>query len=195
MPRFLLSRHFPTVIRCDRGATAIEFAFLAPVFVLMLMAIIEFSLIMFTSAVMESATNNTARLGKTGYVAAGSTRTEQIIANIKARTSGLLDPNKITITTQVYSGFPQVGQPEPCITQSPCSGAAGVNFQDINGNGTWDADMGAVGQGNAGDVVVYVANYPWPIFTPVIRTLVGNTFTISSRTVVKNEPFNTGVTQ
>ena len=183
--------------RCEDGLAALEFAFVAPIFVLMLMGIIEFALIMFTSAVMESATNNTARLGKTGYTTAGMTRAQTIVANIAARTAGLLDPKKIVITTEVYSAFPNVGQPEPCISPKnpPCSGTAGVNYVDVNGNGKWDADMGASGEGNAGEVVVYTASYPWPIFTPGIRTILGNTFTISSRTVVQNEPFSNGVTR
>jgi hypothetical protein len=182
---------------CERGIAALEFAFVMPVFVLILMGIIEFSLIMFTSAVLESATNNTARLGKTGYTEANMTREQLIIANIKARTTGLLDPAKIAINTEVYATFPEVGQPEPCITPSnpPCSGIAGTNYVDVNGNGQWDADMAAAGHGAAGDVVVYTASYPWPIFTPGIQLLIGNTFTISSRTVVKNEPFDSGVSR
>ena len=196
---FLCSHPLParSIGQCEDGLAAVEFAFVAPVFVIMLMGIIEFALIMFTSAVLESATSNTARLGKTGYADAGKTRAQQIVANIQARTAGLLDPKKITISTQVYAAFPNVGQPEPCIkpVNPPCGGTAGVNYVDVNGNGKWDADMGAAGEGNAGEVVVYTASYPWPLFTPGIKKILGNTFTISSRTVVMNEPFSTGVTR
>ena len=186
-----------SLFACQRGIAALEFAFVMPIFVLILMGIIEFSLIMFTSAVMESATNNTARLGKTGYTDSNMTREQLIINNIKSRTHGLLDPAKITIHSEVYASFSKVNQPEPCIspTHPPCGGTAGTNYVDVNGNGQWDADMGAAGQGNAGDVVVYTASYPWPIFTPGIQLMLGRTFTISSRTVVKNEPFSTGVSR
>lgn len=175
--------------RCVEGITTIEFAFLAPCLLLLIMGIVEFSMIMFTMTVLESATSNTARLGKTGYTAAGSTRQQQIVANVANRTAGLLNASKITVTTQVYSNFDKIGQPEPCITHSPCPGTAGVNFQDINGNGTWDSDMAAAGLGNAGDVVVYTVSYPWPITTPMIGAITGNPFIISARTVVKNEPY------
>ena len=70
--------------------------------------------------------------------------------------------------------------------------AAGVNFQDINGNGVWDQDMGIAGLGNPGDVVVYTVSYPWQIMTPVVQGIIGNTFNISARTVVRNEPYNGG---
>lgn len=180
--------------RAEDGITALEFALIAPVFAMLVMGIIEFSLIMFTSAVVESATNTTSRLGKTGYVAEGTTRQQQIIDTVAARTAGLLDPANITITSEVYSNFSQVDQPEPCISPPtpPCGGTVGVNFTDINGNGVWDADMGQAGLGNPGDVVVYTVTYPWPIMTPVISAVIGSTFTITARTVVRNEPYNVG---
>jgi len=171
------------------GVTALEFAFVAPVLLLLMMGIVEFSLIMFTMAVMESATNNTARTGKTGYVAAGLTRQQEIINTVTARTGAFLDPHKIAITTLVYSNFDKIGQPEPCITVRCSTGAANIDYQDINGNNQWDADMGAAGLGNAGDVVVYTVSYPWPIFTPIIRAFLGSTYTIKARAVVKNEPY------
>ncbi len=186
-------RMAPNPWQDQSGIAIIEFAMIAPVFLLMVMGIIEFSTIMFTTVVMESATNVTSRLGKTGYVAAGTTRDQQIIDNIKTRTAGLLDPTKITITSKAYTDFSKVGQPEPCLNpnHSPCPGAPGVNFTDINGNGVWDADMGRAGLGNAGDVVVYTVSYPWPIMTPIVAGIIGRTFTITVRTVVRNEPYGT----
>ena len=180
--------------RCERGVSAIEFALVAPVLLLIVTGIIEFSLIMFTASVLEGATTDTARLGKTGYVATGTTRQQEIINKVDASTAGLLDPTKITVTSEVYSAFSNVGQPEPCIkpTTPPCPGTPGVNFVDINGNGTWDQDMGAAGLGNPGDVVVYTVSYPWKIVTPIVSAIIGNTFTITARTVIRNEPYNTG---
>lgn len=183
----------PSFARNQDGITAVEFALIAPVFLVMLMGIVEFSLIMFASVALESATNNTARLGKTGYVPPGLTRSEAIIANVKDKTSGLLDPDKITISQKAYSNFDKIGESEPCLQPAspPCAGTAGVNFVDINGNDTWDSDMGLAGLGNPGDVVVYTVSYPWSITTPIISAITGTIFTINARTVVRNEPFNT----
>jgi Flp pilus assembly protein TadG len=177
--------------RCQNGVTAIEFALIAPVLIMIMMGIIEFSLIMFTSSVMEGATNETARLGKTGYVATGLTRQQEITNTITSKTSGLLNPTRITITTTVYSNFNNIGKPEPCLspTTPPCPGTPGINFVDVNGNGVWDTDMGQAGLGNAGDIVVYSVSYPWPIFTPVIQAIFGTTYTITARSVVRNEPY------
>jgi Flp pilus assembly protein TadG len=182
------------MMRCEDGITALEFAFIAPAFLLIIMGIIEFSLIMFTTTVMESATNTTSRLGKTGYDPSGVTRQQAIMNSITSRTAGLLDPAKISLSSTVYSDFNDVGQPEPCVSPAtaPCPGVAGTNFVDVNGNGAWDSDMGQAGLGNAGDVVVYSVSYPWPIMSPLVVPILGSTFTITVRTVVRNEPFSSG---
>lgn len=190
-PSFPLSR---AAARDESGTAALEFALIAPVVFLLLLGIIELSMVMLTTSVMESATVNTARLGKTGYVAANTTRQQEIINSVKNRTAGLLDPNKITITSQVYTNLAQVGKPEPCIKPpvAPCTGTPGVNFTDINGNGVWDADMGLAGLGNPGDIVVYTVSYPWEMMTPMLRNLMGTNgvITLQSRSVVKNEPYD-----
>jgi len=176
----------------EEGVTAVEFAFVAPVFLLLISAVIEFSLVMFTTSVMEGATNSTSRLGKTGYTPAGFTRGEAIINAVKDRTASLLDPAKITIDSKVYSDFSKVGKPEPCVNpvNPPCSGTAGVNYVDVNGNGNWDQDMGAAGLGNAGDIVVYTVTYPWAIMSPLMHPMLGSIYNISVRSIVRNEPFS-----
>jgi hypothetical protein len=184
--------HRKNISSDQSGIAALEFALIAPVFFIMMMGIIEFSLIMFTLATMESATNITSRLGKTGYTALGSTREEQIVQNVKDKTAGLLDPNQIAIDSKSYSNFNNIGQPEPCISPptTPCPGTPGVHFSDVNGNGTWDADMGKAGLGGAGDVVVYTVSYPWTVQTPFVNQVIGSIFTITVRSVVRNEPFD-----
>lgn len=179
-----------TLTQCSRGVTTVEFAFIAPIAILIMMGVIEFSLIMFTMSVMESATSNTSRMGKTGYSAPGVTRQQQIINNITSRTAGLLNPALIIITTTVYPSFDKVGDPEPYV-DSNNNGVynAGEAFTDSNGNGQWDSDMGSAGLGNGGDVVVYTVTYPWHISTPLVAAITGQPFNITVRSVVKNEPF------
>ena len=188
--RFHTPRFFLT---CQKGITAVEFAFIAPVLALMMCGIVEFSIIAFVSSVLEGATTVTARVGKTGYIAAGNTRQQQIVNSVNDKTQGLLDPAKITVSTKVYAGFEKVGQPEPCISpvNPPCAGTPGVNFVDINGNGQWDSDMGSAGLGNPGDVVVYTVNYPWSVMTPIISNIIGTTLNLSARAVIRNEPYDT----
>lgn len=181
----------PRLCRNQQGITSLEFALIAPVLVLFVMGIIEFSMIMYTTTIMESATNSTSRLGKTGYDPSGITREQAIINSIHSRTAGLLNPANLTLTTKVYADFNKVGKPEPCINplNPPCHGTPGINYIDANGNGLWDSDMGDAGLGSAGEIVLYVVSYPWPITTPMIAAIMGNTYDITVRTVVRNEPF------
>ncbi len=186
----LLTKQFrKSFIRNTEGVTAIEFAIIAPVFILVLMGIIEFSLVMFTSSVIEGATAASGRYGKTGYTAPYTSRQEQIIATITSKTAGLLDPDKITITTTVYPAFNSIEQEEPYIdTNRNGVHDYGEDYTDVNSNGQWDSS-GVAGLGNGNDVVVYTVSYPWEIHTPIIANFLENTMLLSSRTVVKNEPF------
>jgi Flp pilus assembly pilin Flp len=176
--------------RDRQGVTTLEFAFITPVILLMILGIVEFSLIMFTMA----ATAATSRTGKTGWTAEGLSREQTIINSITSRTAGLLDAGSITITTTIYPSFNNVNDPEPYVDANG-NGMynAGETYTDINGNGEWDEDMGATGLGGPGDVVVYNISYPWDIKTPIVGALIGDPFTITVRSVVKNEPFNDGM--
>lgn len=187
-----------TSLRKDNGSTAIEFALIAPVFLLLVFGALEFSIIMFTKSTMEGATNVTARLGKTGYVAEGATREDMLKALLVERSNGVLAPEKIEVETLVYESFDQIDAPEPLTVDLNGNGSydAGDDYQDINGNGQWDADLGSAGLGGPGDIVVYTIRYPWHLKTPVMSQLIGDddgNFPITSSVVVRNEPYDSGV--
>ncbi len=200
-----MSRHASknTVIRqmlhASEGATAVEYALLLPVLLLMLLGIVEYNALMYASAVLEGATQIAAREGKTGYAQSGMTQQVYIYGIVKTRVTGLLDPNLLQISSKSYASLSAVGDPEPCISPSapPCPGTVGVNFIDINHNGVWDADQGAAGLGGAGDIVLYTVTYPWSIMTPIMQNFMGTNgvFTLTSSSIVKNEPYNIGVSR
>ena len=182
------------MFKCQDGATAIEFAVLAPILFLIVFAIIEFSLILSASMVVESSTNISSRLGKTGYTEAGQSRQDMIYQLVRDKSHGLLNPDYITINTKSYSDLTNINQPKP-YTDSNNNHVHDSNetYNDINGNGQWDADMGATGLGGADAIVVYTVSYNWQIKTPIFRELIGGTtgtFPISSTVVVKNEPYD-----
>lgn len=180
----------------ESGATMLEFALVAPFAVIAIMAVIELSLLMLAQNIMESATFIASRQGKTGYIESGMTREQTILNVLEARAGSLLDTDQITITTTTYNNFDDIGQPEPFVDAND-NGVRddGENYTDLNENGEYDEDQGAEGAGAASEVVVYVVTYPWHIFTPVIATLMGvqnSTIQLTSRAIVKNEPFSTG---
>lgn len=175
----------------------IELAIIAPIMILLMFGIIEFSMVMYGTSVIESATSNTSRLGKTGYTEETVSREELIHDMLSHKIDGLMDTELVSIETKVYGDFGDIGQPEPYNDQN-ANGSydAGEPFDDINGNAQWDADMGAAGLGAAREVVVYTVNYPWQLHTPVIRELLGDAqgiYNIRSSMVVRNEPYDTQV--
>jgi Flp pilus assembly protein TadG len=185
-------RIWQRLLRHEEGVSALEFAIVAPVFMLLLFGIIEFALIMMVYNVMEGATAISSRLGKTGYTATGITRQQTIINAITDRAGSLIDPQQLTVSTKFYKQFDQINDPEP-YTDANGNGSydAGETYTDINGNSQWDADMGASGYGSAGDIVVYQVSYPWKLSVPLISSLVGTNgvYTITTHAVVKNEPY------
>lgn len=113
---------FARLIFHEKGNTAIEFAIVAPVMLLLVFGIIEFSFVMATSAILEGAILTAAREGSTGYVPSGQTQDAYIASVVKARVGGFLDPNKLIITIPTASDNPgqivqyKVSYPWPIVT-------------------------------------------------------------------------------
>jgi hypothetical protein len=177
----------------NEGASAIEFSLVAMPFVLTLIGIFEVALILFVSVLLEGAVRDSARFGITGFSPAGMNRGDRIRQIIEEKTVGLIDMSKVKIETLVYGSFGDIGKPEPFADQPPYNGKydAGESFVDVNGNGKWDPDMGAAGEGGAGSVVVYRVSYDWPLLTGLLSPLLGSGgyVHLSASTAVRNEPF------
>ncbi len=190
------SSRFRQYIRCQDGATAVEFALISPVLFLLVLGIVETSMIMSAQNTLESATYIASRTGRTGYVETPQTQEETILAALEERASLFLDTghatiDKMVVDTKTYAAFDEIGEPEPFVDANG-NGIRdnGENFTDINGNGVWDEDRAGSGFGGSGEIVVYTVTYPWPLFTPMVSQFIGTDgiFTLTSRAVVKNEP-------
>lgn len=182
-----------SLIRSESGSTAVEFALILPVLVTLIMGSIELSLFFFVQSSIEGATFSVSRLGKTGYVESGMTREQTIHDAMQKKLGFFLDMKKMKIESKAYADFNVVGAPEPFIDANH-NGVRdeNENYTDVNGNGRYDSDMGQSGAGDMGQVVVYTVTYPWSVLTPVIKQYIGNggKIDISSRMVVKNEPYD-----
>lgn len=164
-----LKRRTPSLRdKARRGVAAIEFALVAPAFFFLLIGITELSLVMLTEHLLENATYNASRTAKTGFIKEGKTQVETVMDVLITRLSGLsplLDPAKISVTWTSYGNLSNIGQP----------------------------DQGTANLGTASEVVVYTIAYPWKLFTPMIGDIIGDendTITLSSRIVVRNEPYD-----
>ncbi|KQV80071.1 hypothetical protein ASC90_25765 [Rhizobium sp. Root1220] len=176
----------------DDGATAVEFAIVAPVLIFLTFAIVESGIAFAADILLKNATYDAARTGRTGFVSEGSTQDVTVRQRIRSQASVLMDADKLVITSKSYSGFDTLKMPEPFIDKNN-NGIRddGENFTDVNKNGVYDKDQGATGYGGAKQVVLYTVSYPWTFHTPVLKELVGDNGTIelSATAVVQNEPY------
>jgi hypothetical protein len=174
----------------QRGQAMVEFGFIAPAFIALLCAIMEFSGVMFVQAILEGSAREASRYGLTGFTSGGVSREDQILAIVENNTYGIVDMDELEMETLVYDNFADVGQPEPFTDEN--GNEVWDNdepFTDVNGNGTWDPDMGAAGLGGPGDVVVYRMSYNWDIMIPLFRPFFGDSIALQSNIAVRNEPF------
>lgn len=181
------------VAACNRGVAALEFAFAIPVVMVAMVGALELSMLMFTTTLMEGGIREASRFGITGNIPTGSSREANIIELIRSNTHGMVDMSTAEISYKIYPSFSDVGQPEPFVDSSPANGTydSGESFTDINGNGTWDADMGMAGLGGPGDIVLYTVSVDWQMMTPLIGSLMteDGTMKLESSVVVRNEPY------
>jgi Flp pilus assembly protein TadG len=178
--------------RSRDGVAALEFAFAAPVVILSITGLIELSMVMFVTSLMEGGIRDASRFGITGYVPDGTTREEQIKKILTDATVGLIDMTSAVVETKIYPSFNDVGKPEP-FTDANSNGQydAGEPYTDTNGNGQWDSDMGKAGVGGPSDIVLYKITSDWNLLTPLMVPLMGSDgkMTLSASVAVRNEPY------
>lgn len=179
--------------RCRDGATALEFAFALPVVLLLIVGMFEVAVIMFVNVSVEGALREAARFGITGETPAGVTREQAIVDTVERYTFGFVDMDEAEISFKVYDSFNDVGQPEPW-TDDNGNGVydAGEDFEDLNGNESWDEDRGVEGVGASGDVVLYEIDYSWGLMTPYLADILGGNgiLDMSASIAVRNEPYD-----
>jgi hypothetical protein len=181
--------------RDRRGVSAVEFAIMSPVLILTVVGIMEVSMLLAVSSLLEGGLRDAARYGITGYVPSGTTREDQIKKIIGEATIGLVDMNTATIDTLIYPSFGDIGQPEPYDDQnSNGQYDIGEPYTDINSNGQWDPDMGAAGLGGPGEIVLYKIKYDLGLMTPLLSAIMGgddSKVTLRASIAVRNEPYPT----
>lgn len=175
----------------ERGATIIEFAAVAPIFFLVMFAILEFGLIRFTQVAVEAAMSQASRAASIGLVDSSGDRVTTLRNLVQQKTRGLIGADQVTISATVV-GTGTTTPPEICLTNPPSTPTecpTGTPYEDTNMNGKYDGP-GGLSLGNAGDLVEVRISFPWRVQFPFVRSLFGpnGVFMITSSTVIKNEP-------
>lgn len=173
--------------RDRRAVTIIEFAMIAPVLLLLLLGFFDLGYRSYASSVLQGALHDAARMATVG----GYTMT-QIDARVKARLSNFATRSTVTTTATSYYQFSGVSQPEKIVGDTVPLGSynSGDCFEDANGSNTYDNDRGSSGTGNSDDIVRYSVTITFPRILPMGSLMGwGNTQTLTSDTVLRNQPY------
>jgi Flp pilus assembly protein TadG len=165
--------------RNRRGSAAVEFALVAPVFLALLFAIIETAIVFFANQVLETITQDSARIVQTGQAQAAKYLKEDFKKEVvctRPLANLLFDcMSGVSIDVQSYSAFSSV------VITDPIDAARNfTNNMQYN-------------PGNAGDIVVVRVFYQWPLFVTGlgynISNLSGSKRLLTATAAFRNEPF------
>lgn len=175
-----------------RGATLVEFAFVAPVFLLLLMGMFDVGHQLYVHVVLQGAMQKSARDSTLEAFATSSTQAA-LDTHVREQVEPLTFGEQLTFRRRFYRTFDQA------------AAARRENFTDVNGNGVcdngeqysddnnnqvWDVDGGDAGQGLAFDKAVYTATVTFPRLFPLWRfTGSSERSTVEVRTVLMNQPY------
>lgn len=168
------------------GATAVEFALVAPVLLMTVMGLFDLAYNMYTMSMLQGAIQQAAR----GATLEGAAPAQ--LDAIVTRAVRAISPNAtLAFNRKSYASFADVGRPEDYNDidgSNACDN--GEPFEDANHNGVWDADRGSAGQGGARDAVLYTVNVTYPRAFP-ISGLAGmpSNFTTTAKSVLRNQPY------
>ncbi len=162
--------------RSRRGSAAVEFALVAPVFFALLFAILETALMFFASQVLETITQDSARMIVTGQAQSSSFTQTQFKTYVCGRIPALFNCNSLYVDVESYSSFSSIT----------------LNSQiDVNGN--FVNNNMQYSPGGAGDIVVVRLFYPWQLFVTGlgynISNLSGNQRLLVATAAFQNEPY------
>ncbi len=159
--------------RCERGATAVEFALIAVPFLALLMAMVETALVFFAGMVLQSATSETARLIMTGQ--ALSMTGAQFQQDVCNASGGLFTCSQLSVNVQTYTSFTAATESNPI--QAGKLNTAGFGFSP----------------GKPGQIEVVQVFYPWPLGTDLLglnlNNVNGNSHLLAATAVFRNEPY------
>lgn len=187
------STDLTSFLACTKGGALAEFAIVAPFVILLLFGTINIGFMMFIMNALEAGVREASRYGVTGQTQSGSNRADSIKSvlfnSLTTYSGGIINTSLVTITVKAYSDLASIGQPEPFVDAAGTGKyVVGDPFTDINKNGVWDADQGAVGSfGLSGQAVLYKVSYPWDTLFPIFGT--NSKIVLSAQTPIINESF------
>jgi Flp pilus assembly protein TadG len=162
----------------NTGSALIEFAVIAPVFFLLLFAILEIGIIYFAQSQIQYGTNDIARFVRTGQ-STGVTQ-DQVRQRVCNDIAPLIPcDGDLSVDIEAFPTF------------------AGVNFSNPLGPTGSMNSMNNYQPGTACTVVLVRVFYAWPVFTPFLTpflsNMAGSKHLLYSAAAFRNEPYALGL--
>lgn len=181
-----------SVIRDQRGVTIVEFAIIAPVLCLLLLAAFDVAHTLYMRSALQGVVQ---KVGRDSTLESGTATEQQVILDqrVEKQVRAIANNASIAFNRRFYRTFTQAAEarPEP-FTDTDHNGVCngGEPFEDYNRNNRWDADGGDEGQGGAKDATLYTVTITYPRFFPVYTLIGGSNQTrIVATTVLRNQPY------
>lgn len=160
--KFLRKRRLSRYSANEKGSTAVEFALVGPIFLALLYAIFETSMVFWSNQILQTAVTDASRLVFTGnFTASASTpaqRSQDFVQQVCNRLSSMADcTNRIKVDIRQVASF------------------SGTTFTYPIVGGVFDASGWTVPQNIGGGQIVLVrAAYEYKVFIPALTASKAN---------------------
>lgn len=150
---------FVRFVRTEGGATAVEFALLSPIFIGLLLSVLQTGIFFFAQETLQAATMQSGRLFMTGQVQSSSMTQTQFVNQVCPSIQALFNCSQLMVDVQSYTSFSSANTGSPTLT---------YNAQGQVTN-TW-----AFSPGSQGQVVVLRLIYQWPLIGGPFQLILPN---------------------
>jgi Flp pilus assembly protein TadG len=176
--------------RDARGATAVEFAIIAPALLTVLLGVFDIGYNLYAVSVLNGATQ---RAGRQSTIEGAEAKGLAIDNAVTEAVHDIVPNAAVSFDRRAYRDYSDVHTPED-YTDVDGDGTCdnGEPFEDVNGNGSWDTDRGSDTMGGARDAVLYTVTVTYPRVFPLMHLLgFAPVVTAQSQTVLRNQPYGT----
>lgn len=184
-------RRHRTLVRDARGATIVEFAFVAPVFILLLMFLFDAGYYLYAKSIL------TGEVLAAGRSSALETATQEnrdtLDTNVETAVKRLVSGGTMSFDRMAYKSYGRAQAKAEAFIDGNNNNICDANesFDDANVNGVRDLDSGTSGQGGAKDVTIYTVTLRYDRMFPMASLLGwGQEVTMRSSTLLRNQPFD-----
>lgn len=184
-------RRHRALVRDARGATIVEFAFVAPVLILLLMFLFDAGYYLYAKSIL------TGEVLAAGRSSALETATQEnrdtLDTNVETAVKRLVSGGTMSFDRMAYKSYGRAQAKAEAFIDGNNNNICDDNesFDDANVNGVRDLDSGTSGQGGAKDVTIYTVTLRYDRMFPMASLLGwGQEVTMRSSTLLRNQPFD-----